>query len=341
MKYSSRFFLYAPLALFLLIAAAVSVMWWREAGALSSRLDALNGHEAMPGVTLRFASKTVSGFPFNIDVVFKDFRIDLKTPHGPSSWRVENFALHGLTYGREQMIFEAAGQQVLHWTDLQGHAHAMPFEAGELHASAIAGERGLSRFDLDCIGFGSPALTAARVQLHARINPNRTAIDIAAEADAVHLSPPLASMFGDNVKQVRLNASAAPSRAFDGLRAGRTDWVGALETWRKANGALQISDLEITWDRMSAMGKGTLGLDDKHTVTGLLDFKVAGIQTLLDAALRRGVHGDSFRGIAAALLDRAARAGNNEAGLLGAVVEFRTGIVMVGGEPATTEEPLY
>ncbi|HUO89260.1 MAG TPA: DUF2125 domain-containing protein [Rhizomicrobium sp.] len=341
MSYSSRFFLYAPLALFLLLAAGASVVWWREADALSHRLDALNGREAMPGVTLSFASKTVSGFPFNLDVVFKDFRVAVKTPHGPSSWRAENFALHGLTYGREQMIFEAAGRQMLTWTDLQGHGHAMPFETGELHASAIANERGIARIDLDCIGFGSPALTAARAQLHARVAPDAGAIDIAAAADMVHLSPRLASLFGADIRQIRLNASATPSHALAGLRAGRSDWVSGLETWRKANGTVTVSDFEITWEKMSAMGKGALGLDEKHTVAGLLDFKIAGIQTLLDAAARRGVHGDSFRGIAAALLDRAAKAGNNEAGLLGAVVEFRTGIVLVGGEPATSEEPLY
>jgi hypothetical protein len=301
----------------------------------------LNGHEAMPGLTLRFASKAVGGFPFNLDVVFKDFRVEVQTPHGPSSWQAENFALHGLTYGREQMIFEAAGQQMLRWTDLQGHGHAMPFQAGELHASAIAGEHGLARFDLDCIGFGSPALTAARVQLHARIAQSATAIDIAAAADAVHLAPRLASLFGANVTQARINASVTPSRAFDSLRAGHGDWTGALEAWRRANGVVSVSDFEISWDKISTIGKGTLGLDDKHTVTGLLDFKIAGMSELVARAQRSGVHGDSFRGIAAALLDRAGRAGNNDAGELGAVVEFRTGIVLVGGEPATTEEPLY
>jgi hypothetical protein len=341
MNYSSRFFLYGPLALFLLITLGVGVIWWREASALSQRLDALNGREAIPGVTLHFASKTVGGFPFNIDVVFKDFRVEVKTPHGPSSWRAENFALHGLTYGREQLVFEAAGQQLLTWTDLQRHPHAMPFQAGELHASAIQGERGLARVDLDCIGFGSPALTAARAQLHLRVAPGGAAIEIAGAADAVHLSPQLASLFGDDIKEVRLSASGAPARAIDGLRAGNTDWVSALETWRKSNGALSVSDLEIIWDRVSAMGRGSLGLDDKHTVTGLLDFKLAGMEELVARARQRGVHGDSFRGIAAALLDRAGKAGNNEAGQLGAVVEFRTGIVLVGGEPATTEEPLY
>ncbi|MEJ1967599.1 MAG: DUF2125 domain-containing protein [Rhizomicrobium sp.] len=341
MKYSSRFFLYAPLAVFLAIAAAVCMMWWREASALSARLDALNGHEAVPGVRLSFASKTVGGFPFNLDVVFKDFRVEVATPHGPSSWRSENFALHALTYGREQMIIEAAGRQALSWHDAQGKPHGMPFAVGEWHASTIRGGRGLSRVDMDLIGFGSPALTAARIQLHARIAPDGRSVDIAGAADTVHLSPRLASLFGDDVTQVRFSASAAPSRAFDGLRAGKTDWVSALETWRAANGVLRVSDLEISWNRFSAMGKGSLGLDDRHAMQGLLDFKVAGIQTLLDAAARRHVRGDQFRGIAQALLLRAARAGNNEAGLLGAVVAFHNGVVSVGDVQATDEEPLY
>ena len=341
MKYSSRFFLYAPLALFLSLAVAAGVIWWREADALSSRLDALNGHEAMPGVTLRFASKSISGFPFNLDVVLQDFRVEVATAHGPSSWHSQNFALHALTYGREQAIVEAAGHQLLTWTDLQGTSHALPFEVGEWHASIIQGERGLSRFDLDLIGLGSPALTAARIQMHARLAPGGTSVDIAVAVDAVHLSPRLSSLFGDDITQILLNASAVPSRAFDGLRSGRTDWMSALETWRKASGALQIGDLEISWNRLSAMGKGALSLDTSHAVEGMLDFKVAGIQTLLDMASHRGVRGAANGGIAAALLDRAAKAGNNDAGLLGAVVGFHGGLVSVGDETATSEEPLY
>ncbi len=341
MKYSSRFFLYAPLALFLILAAGAGILWWSAASALSARLDALNGHEAMPGVTLRFAAKSIGGFPFNLDAVFQDFRVEIATPHGPSSWRAEKFALHALTYGREQMIFEAAGAQMLRWNDLQHRPHAMPFEVGELHASAIEGERGVSRIDLDLIGFGSPALTAGRVQLHARVTPNGAAIEIAAAADAVHLSPRLSSRFGDDIREVRLNAAAAPSRALDGLRAGRTDWVSALETWRQADGHVQVSDLEISWEHLSVMGKGALGLDAAHAVEGLLDFKVAGMERFIDMAQRRGLRGDTMHGLAPALLLRAATAGNNEAGLLGAVVGFHAGIVSVGDAPATTEEPLY
>ncbi|MEI9996256.1 MAG: DUF2125 domain-containing protein [Rhizomicrobium sp.] len=341
MKYSSRFFLYAPLALFLLLALGVSVVWWREADALSDRLDALNGHAAVPGATLAFRSKSISGFPFNLDVVFDGLRVTVKTPHGPASWTAGKFALHALTYGREQMIFEATGDQALTWTDLAGKPHAMPFAAGALHASAILGAQGLSRFDLDGIGFVAPALSAARVQLHLRVAPNGGTVDVFAIADGVHLSPALTGLFGPDIVQVKLNAAATPARAFDGPRAGRTDWVRTFETFRAANGMLDVRDLEIAWPRLSAVGKGALSLDAAHAVQGLLDFKVAGIQTLLGAAQRHRVQGGADSGIAAALLARAAKAGNNDAGLLGAVVAFHGGMVSVGDTPATTEEPLY
>jgi len=341
MKYSSRFFLYAPLALFLAIAVAVGANWWMEAAALSRKLDSLNGRPAMPGITLFFSSKRIDGFPFNLDVAFQDFRVEVATGHGPSTWKSKNFAMHALTYGREQIIFEAAGQQSLTWTDLDGVHHALPFEVGAWHASSIADATGLKRFDMDLIGFGSPALTAARVQIHARLNPAGTGIDIACAVDSVRPLPPLASLFGETITQVRLNASASPLNAFDSLRAARASWQGALENWRKANGSLRIDDLELNWDRLSAMGKGALSLDDTHAVQGLLDFKVAGIQTLLDNAARHHVSAAVNQGIAAALLNRAANAGNNEAGLLGAVVGFHDGMVSVGDTPATTEEPLY
>jgi len=343
MKYSSRFFLYAPLAVFLAMAAGAGFMWWREAGALSARLDAMNGREAMPGVTLHFRSKSVSGFPFNLDVVFEDFRVELATAHGSSSWRAEKFALHALTYGRQQMIFEAAGRQAVSWHDLKKQQHTLPFEIGSLHADAIEGERGVSRIDIVLLGFESPALNAGKVEVHARVAPNGRTVEIASAIDSVQLSPRLAagSLFGPNVNQIRLNASAAPSTAFDALRAGGTDWAGALETWRKANGALSVSDLEISWDGVSAKGRGSLGLDARHAVQGLLDFKIAGIQTLLDTAARHHVQPDEFRGLGPALLARAAKAGANDAGLVGAVLAFHSGVVSVGDTNATDEEPLY
>src|SRR5262245_33092757 len=109
MKYSSRFFLYAPIALVVLLALAVSWQWSRTAHAVEARLAALKGHEALPGVTLDWARADVSGFPFRIDVVFQGLSAHGQGARGPFRWDSERFAVHSLTYGADKDVFEAAG----------------------------------------------------------------------------------------------------------------------------------------------------------------------------------------------------------------------------------------
>src|SRR5215469_14760448 len=108
MRYSSRFFLYAPFVLLVALAAAAMVRWWFVAGVFENRLRQANGHEIVPGVTLRFASEQTSGFPFNLDTVMDRVAITVQSTRGPIIWRSEHFAIHALTYGRAQEIFEGA-----------------------------------------------------------------------------------------------------------------------------------------------------------------------------------------------------------------------------------------
>ena len=108
MRYSSRFFLYAPFSLFVILAIAVGVQWWREASAWSQKIDALNGHEIAPGITLHFASRQLTGFPFRVDTVFKDLRLSFAGPRA-FKWKAEDFALHRLSYGSGKTVFEAGG----------------------------------------------------------------------------------------------------------------------------------------------------------------------------------------------------------------------------------------
>jgi hypothetical protein len=219
--------------------------------------------------------------------------------------------------------------------------HVLPFQVGEWHASSIADEHGLRRFDMDLIGFGSPAFTAARLQLHARLDPKGQGVDLAGEADMLRPSQALASPFGDTITLARLNASASPSKAFGEIRAANATWQDALESWRRAGGVLHVDQLELDWNRLGGIAKGELTLDKSHAVDGALDFKIGGMPAFLEIASRQHLSGAPSHGIAAALIDRAAKAGNNDAGLLGSVVGFHGGIVSVGDEPATTEEPLY
>jgi hypothetical protein len=334
MNYSSRFFLYAPFVLLLLIGAGFGVYWWSVAGALERRLDDLQSREAMPGVTVHYASRSVSGFPFNLDVVFSDFRVAVETGHGPATWRAEHFALHALTYGRDETIFEAAGKQSLTWTDTKGRAHRLPFEAGSLHASAIKDAGGLSRFDFDLVNFGSPALIATRIQFHIRQAADH--LDVATSADDVHLSPGLRGAFGDTIKAIALQGRITPSNAFGKLRAGETDWRSALETWRNVPGMIHLEPLDINWGRLDMVGRGGLSLDDARRPEGLVDFKVTGVAAWL--AQNPQMRPDGF---AAGLRDRAAKAGSDGGGVMGAVFGIKDSVVYLGDDPVGMAGPLY
>ena len=235
---------------------------------------------------------------------------------------------------RDETIFEAAGKQASPGKTATGKHHKLDFQTGATHASAIRSKGALSRFDLDLVAFGSPALTASRIQLHLRHAGDR--FDVAASSDDVHLSPLLRSAFGQDIKFLRLQGELTNAAAFEGLRAGKSDWRSAVETWRKASGALRLEPVEINWGRLDMMGNGALSFDDAHRPQGIVDFKITGIPAWL--ARNPQVRPN---GIAAALRDRAAKAGSDQSGRMGAVLAIKDGIVYLGDEPAGMAKPLY
>lgn len=322
MNYSSRFFLYAPFALLLLLGAAAGANWFLAVRPLSRSLVAMHGGaEAMPGVKIGFESMSIGGFPFRVDAVFDDFHVEVATKDGPIVWRVEHFALHRLAYGRDDTIFEAAGRQSLRW----GSGQPLDFETGSLHASALRDAGGVRQFDLDLVAFGSRAFTSSHMQLHLRRRDD--VLDVFVGADD------LRTPHGDMVKTAMLQATVSAPRAFDGLRAGRVAWQGALEAWRRANGAAHVDAFRVVSEPLDAMGQGSVRLDDAHRLSGLVDFKIAGMAEWLQRD-RRGPLADALKG-------RANAAGGNEAGKMGVVLGSRDGIAYLGDAPVGTLAPLY
>ena len=335
MNYSSRFFLYAPFGLLLAVALGVAIHWSLAASALSAHLAAMNGREIAPGVTLRFESRTIAGFPFNLDTEFHGFSLRIATPHGPTEWRPEEFAMHSLPYGRDETIFEAAGTQELRWTKDDGAKRALVFAAGSLHASVIEDRTGLVRFDLDLMGFGSRAFTAQRLQLHVRRTNDRW--DLLAETDDIRFSQADRPDLGDQIAAARLVGTLDKAEAFDALRAGAETWFGAAERWRRAGGTLHVDSCSLLWSELSISGNGRLMLDEAHRPQGVLGFEIAGFPRFLQRADKEHLPRGSNSGLASALLDRRADASGHANAILG----LGNGIVRLGGEPADTLAPLY
>lgn len=259
MSYSSRFWLYGPLALFLGLAAWAMIHWWSVAGALDNKLKAMNGRQAIPGVTISWTSQTISGFPFNLDVVFDNLLVTAEAPRGPLIWHSDRFAMHALSYGRPQYIFEAAGPQTLAWSDADNGRHQLSFLPASLRASSIADRKGLTRFDLDMVGASGKdsdgaAFTVGRIQLHMRRDLKSDALDLM--QSAVEVKDP-ATPFGDHIRSLEVYSQVTQGSAFARLLAGRTGWMDAIMAWRHqggaiVNGPVHIQSSDVTADKMDS-----------------------------------------------------------------------------------------
>lgn len=236
MNYSSRFWLYAPLCLFLALAAWAGLHWWTVASAFNKKLDAIKGRDAVPGIVIDWQAKALSGFPFNVDVVFTGLSVMGAGAHGPFAWQSEQFALHALTYGRAKTVFEAAGRQHVAWTAADGARHDIDFLPGSLHASSVIDGRGLAGFDLDIADAAGSNLAAARFQFHMRRDPDGHSLDLMLRADDVR-------GLGARSKLMQAYAVLGDAPALAPLLRGEARWPDAVRDWRRQGGSAKLSQL--------------------------------------------------------------------------------------------------
>ncbi|HKX64485.1 MAG TPA: DUF2125 domain-containing protein [Rhizomicrobium sp.] len=234
-RYSSRFWLYAPTALFAALAAAVMIHWWMVAGALEKELAALKGREAIPGITLNWDKAEVGGFPFRLDANFQNLRIAGAGAHGPFSWRSDKFAMHGLTYGRSQDVYEAAGRQQISWTEPNGEARAAAFQSGSMRGSSILGPQGLMRFDLDIAELVGPDFTLTRFQFHVRQGLDGNSLDLMISTDGLPVG-------AKKLEHRQLYVTLTKAEPLLPLLRGEASWPEAVGRWRAGGGSEKVSN---------------------------------------------------------------------------------------------------
>jgi hypothetical protein len=246
LKYSSRFWLYAPISTFLLLAVATMAHWWLVDSAFEKKLAAIKGHQAIPGVTLDWDTVEVGGFPFRIDADFTNFRAQGAGARGPFAWKSEKFALHALTYGRPQVIYEAAGRQELRFALADRVNSSLSFQVGSLRASSINNKDGLARFDLDMADAGAPGWALSRFQFHMRRDPDAKNLDLMFELAGLQLQirPGLAGLTF-KLKPGNLSFYASLSRldVLEDLLAGKASWPQTAERWRALGGKATLSQI--------------------------------------------------------------------------------------------------
>ncbi len=327
MRYSHRFFLYAPVAALLLLGLAASLYWLSAYQRFTTALSRLNGQDVVPGVRLSYEKVETGGFPFRLDAVLRNVRLQLQTSHGPMSWTSQHFALHSLDYGDMHILLEAAGRQQLSWYDRNGTRHRLDFTPGLLRASVLGDHNVVRRIDVELYDARTQLFRVVHAEFHLRKDPRRNALDLVLMADRLRLHGKSTAAPADHVIRFRLDGLITPATSWHGLLAGEASWRQTAAAFRAASGRLDIQHLRLAWRSAQAQGDGVLSLDDAARPQGILNFAVRG---------QPAAAGERARGLLSELLATASSAAHP-----GVRIAFKDGVSYLNASPVGLVAPLF
>lgn len=303
----SRFWLYTPFILLLLVAVAWSIAWFVIRNRSGEMLDRWMATEASQGRQWTCTDRTIAGYPFRIELVCDALTLKQGAVNA-SFGRVEAIAQ---VYQPRLVIAEIGGP--LRVTDGRANVEG---RWNLLQASIHATQTGFQRLSLAAT---NPKFTVAgltpqeittsgqRLEMHLRPHPARAqekAYDAALSVRQASL-PFIDALIG-GTELTDLNADVTVTQA-DGLR-GRTI-AEELERWRVAGGTLDILMLSAAKGSRRMEAKGNLSIDAEHRPTGQLNASAAGLDGLLST-----ITGSRNTGaLLGALLGQAPSAGRNNA----------------------------
>lgn len=276
---NSRFWLYTPFILLVLVAIAWSVAWWMVRSRAIDSLDAWLATETRAGRQWACADRQIGGYPFRIVVACGS----LTLKQGPVTASLGRVTSMSQVYQPAFVITEIAGP--LRVSD--GRA-TLEGSWDLLQSSIHASSRGLHRFSLVAdaprfimTGLGPDAIVSnsRHLELHVRPDPARVAdkaYDVALSVAEAQI-PVLDRLVG-GAEPADISLDATVTQA-EGFRARPVDQE--LERWRIAGGTLEVIMLSVAKGARRAEAKGDIRLDDLRRPSGQLTVSAAGLDGLL------------------------------------------------------------
>ncbi|MDJ1157441.1 DUF2125 domain-containing protein [Chelatococcus sp. SYSU_G07232] len=283
----SRWGLFLPFILLVLIAAGWSAFWFVARERTTAALDQWVAREAEHGRRWTCPARTVGGFPFRFELTCDNPSFSGTTAQGPVEGSLKRFLAVAQVYRPNHVIAEAEGPLVVRAV---GDGRSLELNWRSLDASIILPGGRLERASLV---IEAPALRAtlaadndalvsfaSRLEAHLRRDPARPEGDKAYDV-AVSLNqavvPPLDDFLGSSeAADLDARAVVTQAEAF-GVRPRAEE----LEAWRLAGGRLELSSVTLVKGATRIEARGTLGLDEQHRPSGQVDAAVAGLDGLL------------------------------------------------------------
>ena len=277
----SRFWLYAPFVLLLLVALAWSVAWFVIRNQVEQGLQSMLANESRAGRQWTCQDRDVSGYPFRIVVTCSELAVK-RGPVSASLGRVQSIAQ---VYQPRHVITEVAGPlratdgQVTvdgSWrlleTSVRGSA------AGFQRISLLAEE---PRLTITGVAPNEIALASQGLEAHVRPNPTRVqaegAYDGALTARQARLPGLDAWIGGAEATDLQLDLTATQVQGFQARPV-----VTEVERWRTAGGKLELLRLAASKGARRIEAKGEFGLDEMHRPMGRIQAAASGLDSLIN-----------------------------------------------------------
>jgi hypothetical protein len=287
-KRGSRFWLFLPFVVIAVVGAIWTAGWFFARGVVEQEIDRALAREARAGREIACASRTVTGFPFRMEVRCADLTITTRDPAGPVVIALKDVVALAMVWNPTHVIAEAKGPAVVSQPDQPPLHVAWSLAQASLRGHPQAPDR------------VSVALTAPK--LEREVNGVREALGEATLAE-LHLrlrTDPAAGKPGYELavlaSQVKpATGDVAPIDAgLQGVFEGITDFRprplrDRLRDWQAAGGRFVLSRADVRQGDTQARGGGTVALDGKGLPEGRIDISVAPVETvatLLAGAMR-------------------------------------------------------
>jgi hypothetical protein len=275
----SRFWLFAPVTLLVLVAIAWTIAWFVIRNRTVEGLNAWIAAEAGAGRVWSCRDRSVGGYPFNIEVSCAS--LDLK--QGAITANLGAFHSAAQVYQPRFVITEIAGPLQFSdgttsvrgtWDLLQTSIHG---SADGLQRASLVADN--PQFTITGLASGDVSTSSRRFEAHLRPNPSRRdeqAFDAAITARQARIPAIDALIPGSEATDVQIDATATQAEGFRGRPV-----AAELERWRNAGGKLDLAMFSLTKGQNKLEAKGVFSLDDLHRPTGQVSIASAGLDALI------------------------------------------------------------
>lgn len=279
-----RFWLYAPFVALGVAAIAWTGFWFTVRSRVTEAVDAALAREAGLGRNWVCADRSVTGFPFRVELRCASLALTSARWGGAARARTGPALAVGQIYTPGLVIAQIAGPLQADLPDGRRLELGWSgFEASLIHKSGdperVAIVMTAPNATLVTPGQASETWRATALEAHLRRNPTRPAPDQAVDL-AISLKgsvlPALDALLGvAEPGDVDVQATVTQTDAF---RVGLNP--DALEAWRGAGGQIDLTRLVSVKGQARVEATGQFLLDQTHRVAGQVQASLAGIRQI-------------------------------------------------------------